>query len=113
MNIGINCDELKQLLFIMDTTKTYVRMGNNEQIKEFTTMIKEHAPEYYFTMADTWWCYNYVSRDNCIGVNHVNHMISMRDCTKISLDACIVEYGELYEFINKSHNLNIDIMSMV
>lgn len=112
MSIGINCDELRQLLFIMDTTKTYVHVNKNEEIKEFTSMVKELAPEYYFTMADTWHI-NYKSRDNCIGVNHLNHMISMRDCTKISLDACIVEYGELCEFINKSPNLNIDIMSMV
>lgn len=112
MSISINCDELRQLLFIMDTTKTYVHVNHNEEIKEFTSMVKEYAPEYYFTMADTWHI-NYQSRNNCIGVNHVNHMISIRDCTKVALDGYIIEYRELYEFINKSYNLNIDIMSMI
>lgn len=112
MSIGINCDELRQLLFIMDTTKTYVHVNKNEEIKEFTSMVKEYAPEYYFTMADIWHT-NYKFRDNCIGVNHLNHMISLRDGEKILSNATIIEYGELYEFINKLSDLNIDIMSMI
>ena len=112
MSININCDDLEQLLFIMDTKRIYIHIKEIEEIKKFTSMIKEYASEYYFPMADTW-SRDFKLRDNCIGVNPVNHMISIRDNKEMPSDITIIEYNELFDFMNKLYNLSIDIMDMV
>lgn len=81
----------------MDKEQIYIHVVSHEEIKIFTQFVHDHAPSYYFYNAKRW-ADRYAGKNNYIGVNDFNHMISLDDAESIPKNATVVDIENFYEY---------------
>ena len=102
----------------MDKEQIYIHVVSQIEINSFVSRVKDHAPSYYFYNAGRW-ADRYAGKNNYIGVNNDNHMISIDDTRSIPQNVTVVDIENFYDYfvmpINHYQNAiaNIDIMDFV
>lgn len=102
----------------MDKEQIYIHVVSHTEINNFTNIVKYHAPTYYFYNAGRW-ADRYAGKNNYIGVNDFNHMISIDDTKSIPENATVVDVENFYDYFIMSIKhyqneiANVDIMDLV
>lgn len=102
----------------MDKKQIYIHVVSHTDIQSFVSIVKDHAQSYYFYNAGRW-ADRYAGKNNYIGINNFNHMISIDDTKSISKNATVVDIENFYDYfvipIKHYQNViaNVDIMDLV